>query len=140
MGRESIREDELYAARVLDLTLDEWLREVTGLVSALAASEFRLAARLRRLRGEMESGSLGVPHPSPPLGSLPFEPRRLAPPAAVTATPLGVDADRAVEMAAPGRDGNPSTATSTARSYDYFAELDEKLAVLHRSGPEIEGD
>lgn len=147
----------LYAGQMRDFTFEEWLTEVSGLVSALSASETLLLRRLRQLRGEMEAARLG------PLSASPFDPRPrqgavttipvLAPewPPGPTLAPAEPDGPIAPPAyVAPGPQWASQTpanwpadvredataATSTTRSYDYFAELDEKLAVLHQSGRE----
>jgi hypothetical protein len=56
-----------------------------------------------------------------------------APPAFVSSTPQWASHS---QENWPGDSGENAAATSTTRSYDYFAELDEKLAVLHQSGRE----
>jgi hypothetical protein len=143
-----------------DFTIDEWLSEVTGLVSVLTATEWLLLRRLQQLRRETEAARLGQ-LPVPPLAeSLPFDPRPrprsvdtvpvrregptvwlargwpnipTAPPAYVSGTPQWASQS---QEDWPENPGENAVATSTTRSYDYFAELDEKLAVLHQTGRE----
>ena len=144
-----------------DFTIDEWLTEVTGLVLALSASESLLLRRLQQLRREIEGARLGPLRASPLPESHPFDPR----PQQETFDPIPVRApqERTAERLAramptgptaplyaprtpqwashsqedwPRDSGEKAAAASTTRSYDYFAELDEKLAVLHRSSRE----
>jgi hypothetical protein len=161
-GREIVARQRLYAARMVDVTLDEWLKDVTGLVSALAKSESQYIKRLQQLRRETDGSGLASPA-STPSESPPFDPRRLE--AAVSDTPLGVSEERFAEISTPAGAYSPAeegvyvsreprrtphsqekwtsdsgehsaTSTSTTRSYDYFAELDEKLAALRQLSPE----
>jgi len=153
----------LYAGEMRDFTIEERLAEVAGLVSALSATELLLVRRLQQLRREMEATRVGS-RVSPLAGSRPFDPRpglgavttnpvpeeppsqrlaparpngRVAPPEYVSSTPQW--AAHPQESWPGDRGENASSAASTTRSYDYFAELDEKLAVLHQSGREARG-
>jgi len=152
-----------------EFTTEEWLSELTGLVSALTASEELLLRRLQQLRRAMEAVRLS-PLPTSPL-SISFDPR----PREEAVNPFPVREKRPAEWSAPAEPSSPAAppadvsstaqrisdiqetsdtqeiwrsqdiwprvaderapaAVSTTRSYDYFAELDEKLAVLQQSG------
>lgn len=143
-----------------DLTLEECLSEVTVLLAALSASESLLLRRLQQLRREMEASRSDQSPVSPLSESLPFDAlrRREAVDATlareVPPTQRSALGGPYLPTASPAYDSGPpqwaphsqenwpstsgenATATSTARSYDYFAELDEKLAVLQQSGRE----
>ncbi len=144
-----------------DFTIEEWLAEVAGLLSALSATELLLLRRLQQVRRGVEVTRSGPLPVSPLTELLPYAPRprpgavvtnpvreerparRLAParPNSRTTSPAYVSSppQRAPQPQEswPGDVGeNAAAAASTTRSYDYFAELDEKLAVLHQSGRE----
>ncbi len=145
----------LYAARMSDSPLDVWLREVANVLCELSASEKRLLPELRRLRRELLPGNSGMTVPAP-LGEafpLPVGPPRAsssmvgsrqadeARPAHAPPTPKWTTTSEPAPQpranSAPTSNENRVRSPATARSYDYFAELDEKLAVLQRrsSGP-----
>ncbi len=152
----------LYAGQMREFTIEEWLVDVGRLVSELTASETLLLNRLREIRLEMAAGRLGPLSTPQQAESHPLDPRpRQAP---FTTVPVHADdrsagwsepawpnsptpppgyAPSTVQLASysqeswPGdSDESAAVAASTTRSYDYFAELDEKLAVLQQSGRE----
>lgn len=151
----------LYAAEMREFTTDEWLAEVAGLLSALSASEAVLLKRLRQVRRQMEATRSGpMPawavteslsfDPGPPrrvLDAIPVDAQKESTvEESATDDPVGPSAEATVHARSPlwvtppqkswpGDAGeNASAATSTTRSYDYFDELDEKLALLDQPG------
>lgn len=153
--RVNSQAEGLYAARMSDSPLDVWFRDIANVLCELSVSEELLLSELGRLHRELLPGNSGMPQPSP-LGE-PF-PLPVGPPRASWAVVGSRRADEARPIhapptptwsttsepapqprtnSAPTSDESRVRSPTTARSYDYFAELDEKLAVLQRrsSGP-----
>jgi hypothetical protein len=122
-------------SHMADLTLDGLLADVAGVLAAMTASEQLWLRQLRRLRLDRMDEPL-------PSATAPTRLSLVDPPDRYVSAPTHdlPDPEQGpplIRLMAPSRAEWPETGTTSAvapgadrRDYDYFAELDEKLARL----------